>query len=103
LELRVKREHAREIAASRPWMARQLHIGRPDLPRVFDDGGLVSVNDVPEWVLAQLPGVTPEQARRIVSDRFTGGALTSVDDLVSRRLLPATSVRTLRDVLIVVP
>lgn len=103
LERRAKRDQARQIAAYRPDLAREMRIGRPDLPRTVDDGGLVSVNEVPEWVWVQLPGVVPEQARRIVSDRLAGNLLTSVDDLVARHLLPAELVRELRDLLIVLP
>ena len=35
-------------------LARELRIGRPDLPRQYDDGGLVDVNNVPVGVLAEL-------------------------------------------------
>ena len=44
---RIKREEAREIARRDPQMARDLRIGRPDLPRQYDDGGLVDVNSAP--------------------------------------------------------
>ncbi|MBB5869272.1 DNA-binding SARP family transcriptional activator [Allocatelliglobosispora scoriae] len=95
-----RREQARQLLASHPAIARQLHIGRPDLPRAFDDGGLVDVNNAPAQVLATLPGVTAEAAQRIVVDRQLRGELRSVDELISRQLLPPYVVHMLRDELI---
>jgi hypothetical protein len=43
-------------------LAAELRIGRPDLPRHFDDGGLIDVNTVPAQVLSRLPGLRPEEA-----------------------------------------
>src|SRR5215218_1504302 len=67
---RVRREQARYLVYQHPAARRDLLIGRPDLPRTFDDGGLVDVNAVPESVLAGLPGLTPQQARHIAIDRW---------------------------------
>lgn len=95
-----RREQARQLLANHPAIARQLHIGRPDLPRAFDDGGLIDVNSVPAQVLATLPGVTPEAAQRIVVDRQLRGELRTIDELISRQLLPPYVVHMLRDELI---
>ncbi|MEV4639392.1 BTAD domain-containing putative transcriptional regulator [Actinoplanes sp. NPDC049548] len=67
---RTLREQARQFAAFDPARARQLGVGRPDLVRPFDDGGLVDLNHAPGHELARLPGVTPEAAHRIVIGRF---------------------------------
>jgi hypothetical protein len=99
----VRREQARQLVQLEPAIARELHIGRPDLPRTFDDGGLVDINTAPEPVLASLPGLAPEQARRIVADRHLNGALTSLDDLVQRNLVGRPLVDALSDTLVVVP
>ena len=32
------------------------------------DGGLVDANHAPAWVLARLPGISPELAGRIIND-----------------------------------
>jgi hypothetical protein len=66
---RELRRQAREHAAEDPALARELRIGRPDLPRQYDDGGLIDVNHVPAPALTMLSGVTPEIAERIVSIR----------------------------------
>jgi hypothetical protein len=47
LQARQQREAARAIVARDAQLARELRIGRPDLPRQFDDGGLVDLNHAP--------------------------------------------------------
>jgi hypothetical protein len=54
LAARARRNDARELAAADPLMARELRIGRPDLPRTYDDGGLVDLNSAPAPVIAQV-------------------------------------------------
>jgi hypothetical protein len=39
-----RRQHARVLAKGDPVLARDLCIGRPNMPREFDGGGLVDVN-----------------------------------------------------------
>jgi SARP family transcriptional regulator, regulator of embCAB operon len=102
LELRIRREQALTLLHHHPHIARELRIGRPDLSRVFNDGGLVDVNAVPEHTLAALPGVTVPQAQQIVARRRAGGDFRSVEDLVTAGLLPLPTVRALSDVLIVI-
>ncbi|MBF9068834.1 ComEA family DNA-binding protein [Streptacidiphilus fuscans] len=77
-ELRV---HARELLAHDPGLARELRIGRPDLPRAYDDGGLADVNHVPAPVLETLPGMTPDLARQIVETRESRGSFTCIEEL----------------------
>jgi SARP family transcriptional regulator, regulator of embCAB operon len=103
LAQRVRREQARQLVSQYPSIARELRIGRPDLPRTFDDGGLVDMNTAPEIVIAALPGIGPDNARRIVADRSVRGALTSVDELVTRNLIPPQVAQALSDTLVAVP
>ncbi|WP_144121984.1 BTAD domain-containing putative transcriptional regulator [Catellatospora sichuanensis] len=100
IELRVRREQARRLMTQHPDIARRLHIGRPDLAPAYDDGGLVDVNGVPAEVLARVPGISPEQARRIVEHRTAAGPLLTVDQLVDHQLLPRQLVDEQRDVLV---
>lgn len=102
LEGRVRRRQALTLLEHYPAIARELQIGRPDLRRVFDDGGLVDVNAVPEPALAALPGVTAHQARQIVADRRAHGGFASVEDLVARGLLTTQAAHALREVLIAI-
>jgi len=97
-----RRQGARQITHREPALARDLRIGRPDLPRQYDDGGLVDVNHVPEHVLTAVLGLTPEQARRIVTERQRTGGFSSIEEIATRGLLPATAVRSLAEILIVI-
>ena len=81
LRRRRLRRKARAIAIRDPALARQLGIGRPDLRRDYDDGGLVDANSAPAAVLAALPGMTPELAGKAVELRAVRGPFVSADDL----------------------
>ncbi|CCH21494.1 BTAD domain-containing putative transcriptional regulator [Micromonospora lupini] len=102
-ERRVRREQARYLLYHYPAARQELHIGRPDLPRTFDDGGLVDVNAVPEATIAELPGITAEQARQVVVDRWLRGPFGSMEDLAARCLLPLLLTDSLRDHLVFLP
>ncbi|MDL4814219.1 BTAD domain-containing putative transcriptional regulator [Actinomadura opuntiae] len=102
IERRTCREQARSLLRHHPAMARELGIGRPDLPRDFDDGGLVDVNTVPEHVLESLPGVDPYHAKLIVTARQSR-RFASPEDLIVQGLLPAPVVRALNEVLVAMP
>lgn len=103
IERRVRREQARSLVTHYPSVARTLRIGRPDLPRKFDDGGLVDVNTAPEPLLASLPGLGAYHAKLIVLARTAQGPFGSVDDLIGRDVLPSWALHSLHDVLVAVP
>ena len=81
LRRRKLREQARALATKDPALARELGIGRPDLRRDYDDGGLVDVNSAPASVLATLPGMTADLAAKAVEVRTVRGPFVSADDL----------------------
>ncbi|WP_214409839.1 ComEA family DNA-binding protein [Sphaerisporangium fuscum] len=78
---RELRQQARELAERDPALARELRIGRPDLPRHYDDGGLVDINHAPAEVIAHLPGMTRELAQRVVEARANVGGFISPEDV----------------------
>jgi hypothetical protein len=82
------REKARAFALQNPLMAQELRIGRPDLPRVQDDGGLIDINHAPPPVLATLPGITPDLVARIVEAREQVGTFVSAEELSATAGLP---------------
>jgi hypothetical protein len=94
LQARTKRAHARDLAAADPLMARDLCIGRPDLPGDYDDGGLVDIASAPDTVIAQVLDLPPEQAAEIVAVR---DAAVTVDDLFSLTELPVATWDRIRD------
>lgn len=98
----VLRSEARQIAATQPTLARSLRIGRPDLPRQFDDGGLIDVNDAPVDLLDTLPGVTGKQAAAIAVSRSQQGRFRLVDEVWTRGLLPPHLAPQLADRLVVI-
>jgi hypothetical protein len=76
------RRRAREIATREPAVAHELRIGRPDLARTFDDGGLIDVNHAPPPTLALLPGLTGEVLERVVEVRAKKqGGFVSAEEL----------------------
>lgn len=85
---RLLRDKARELAASDPRLAKELRIGRPDLPREYNDGGLVDVNHAPAEALTLLPGITPELALRIERVRAETGGFLSAEELSALAGLP---------------
>ncbi|WP_424528724.1 ComEA family DNA-binding protein [Sphaerisporangium viridialbum] len=78
---RELRQQARDLVERDPALARELRIGRPDLPRQYDDGGLVDVNHAPAEVIASLPGMTTELAQRVVQARADVGGFISAEDV----------------------
>ncbi|MFA1549397.1 ComEA family DNA-binding protein [Actinomadura chokoriensis] len=85
---RTLREEARALAAQDPALARELRIGRPDVPRTYDDGGLVDVNHAPREILEALPGMTPEMVDRVVHRREETGGFMSVEEMAVDADLP---------------
>lgn len=92
LAARTRRQVARDLAARDPLLAHDLRIGRPDLPRKYDDGGLVDLNSAPADVIARACGVDTASADKIVTARDTrDGAFAAVDEVfLVAELAPAT-------------
>ncbi|MGW1451160.1 BTAD domain-containing putative transcriptional regulator, partial [Micromonospora sp. NPDC002411] len=102
-ERRIRRQQARNLLHRYPSARLEFAIGRPDLPRAFDDGGLVDVNAVPDQVLATLPGLTDAQRRQVAMDRWVRGPYGSMEELAARCPLPVAATEALRDVLLFLP
>jgi DNA uptake protein ComE-like DNA-binding protein len=93
---RKLREQARAVVADDPALARELRIGRPDLPRQFDDGGLVDVNHVPERVLVERLGLSPAEAARVVGTRERLGRFTSAEEVCAFAEVPDATIDVVR-------
>jgi len=99
---RELRRQALKIATDDPGLARELGIGRPDVQRNFDDGGLVDVNSVPAEVLMRLSGMTAEMAERVVHVREIRGPYGSVEELSVFAELPPSLADRLAEYLLFV-
>jgi hypothetical protein len=78
---RSLREQARQLLADDPGLAVELCIGRPDLPRAYDDGGLIDVNHAPGPTLGLLPGMTDELIQRVLRIRANQGGFVSAEEM----------------------
>ncbi|WP_344839693.1 ComEA family DNA-binding protein [Actinocorallia longicatena] len=81
------RQESRELSRD-TILARDLRIGRPDLPRHYDDGGLIDINHVPAATLTAITGITPELAEHIVTVREHVTAFASAEELSAVAQLP---------------
>jgi len=96
-ETRIERRAAgRHLLASKPALAREVGVGRPDIPGA-DDYGLVDVNHCPADALTRLPGISDELAVRIVRQREQAGGFSSAEDLGVLLDLPPAKVDEIRD------
>jgi len=78
----ARRDQARALVASDPALATELLIGRPDLGRRYDDGGLLDINNVPVATLAGELGLSPEVVDQIALARERLGGFSSAEELV---------------------
>lgn len=97
LDAREKRAQARELVAKDPLLAEELHIGRPDLGRVFDDGGLVDINHATAKAMASALRIKPSDARTIIGRRDERGGFANVDEMLVLVDLPVATWDRIRD------
>lgn len=95
-----RRKDARRLATSNPSLARELKIGRPDLPRDYDDGGLVDVNHVPGPALGAQLGLAPAEVTDVLAARDRLGRFASADELGAYTQLTPDRVDELRDLML---
>lgn len=100
---RKLREQARRTAEADPMLAKRLGIGRPDLPRQFDDGGLVDLNHAPLSVLMSLPGVTERSARQIQDWVAQSGPFGSLGEVMLVIEISPTFEHHLREYCVFIP
>ena len=95
-----RRQQARELADNDPALARELGIGRPDVPHDYDDGGLVDVNHVPGDVLASCLGLTAAESAAVVTVREQLGRFSGPEELTAYTELAPERVDELRDLML---
>lgn len=97
---RCRREQARAIAREDTPRARELGIGRPDLAKDYDDGGLVDLGAAPAATIARICGLTKTEAQRVVAAR---GTTLTLDDLLVAADVPVSQWGMIRDRAILFP
>ncbi len=95
-----RRAESRHIAETNPVLARDLRIGRPDLPRAYDDGGLIDVNHVSVAVLSQALGWSGAEAGKVVEAREQAGGFQSAAELTAYTEIDPRRVDGVADLLV---
>lgn len=96
-QARARRAAARTLWDQDPALARELGIGRPDLGRAYDDGGLVDVNSAPASVIGSVCGLDAALAEAIVAARQQQGLFYSVGEVPFHVPVPASVVEQLQE------
>jgi hypothetical protein len=103
LQARQQRKEARAIVARDLNLARELRIGRPDLPRQFNDGGLVDLNHVPAHGIVQLLGLAEAEAAQVIETRDRIGGFLSAEEVIAHTDLSPTRIDGIRERLVFLP
>lgn len=101
LAARERRAEARKLALSDPLIARDLRVGRPDLQRNYDDGGLVDLNNAPAAVIGAVCELDAATAEAIVEIRAAVDGFAAVDDVFTA--VPVAAWDRVRDRAVVLP
>lgn len=98
LGARARRQETRQLLAREPGLQRELGIGRPDLGRGYDDGGMIDVNTAPAEVIARVANVSPADAEAIVAGRTArGGSWYDMAELVDNVSLTVSAREQLQE------
>lgn len=94
------RAQARKLAEDNPALARDLKIGRPDLDRSYDDGGLVDVNHVGAEVLVRYLDLSPAEAEAMIAARDQLGRFSSCPEVSAYANLPPDRLDSVSDLMV---
>lgn len=98
LEARDRREDTRQLIGREPGLRAELGVGRPDLGRGYDDGGLIDLNSAPAAVIAGVCGMEPSYAGAIVAAREArGGSFYNLGEVLVEVPLPPHVQEQLRE------
>jgi DNA uptake protein ComE-like DNA-binding protein len=96
-----RRTEARRIVENDPIMARDLKIGRPDLPRTYDDGGLIDINHASAELLVRMLSWTRAEAETVIAARDRTGGFTSLAELTAYAEIDPQRLDAIADLLVV--
>jgi len=100
----ARRRESRRIVEDNIALAAELRIGRPDLYRSYDDGGVVDVNHAPAEVLVSHLDMAPAVADEVIRVRDLRNGFDSADDMfIACRDLNPDRFAMIRDRLVFMP
>lgn len=98
LGARARRQETRQLIAREPGLQRELGIGRPDLGRGYDDGGLIDVNTASAEGIARVADIAPREAEALVAGRTArGGSWYDMAELIDSVPLTPSAREQLQD------
>lgn len=101
-EIVKQREEAQRLALREPQVARQMGVGRPDLPG-STDMGVVDLNHAGPRAISRLPGIDDAFAREIVHAREECDGFKTIDEMGGVLDLEADTVEALRPYVVFLP
>ncbi|MDT0464861.1 helix-hairpin-helix domain-containing protein [Streptomyces gibsoniae] len=78
-------------------------MGRPDLSRQYEDGGLIDLNSAPAHVIAKACSIEPSSAERIVATRQELGSFSSLDEVFVYAEVEQGTAARIRDYALLLP
>lgn len=98
----AEQQKARRLCQENPRLAREIGVGRPDVPG-SQDAGLIDINSAPAAVIGGLPGIDDALATRIVEVRAEVHGFSSLEDLGTTLDLAGDLVEGLREQAVFLP
>jgi hypothetical protein len=96
------RRQYRELVGRDASLAASMRVGRPDVAREYDDGGLVDLNSMPADGLQRFAGMTHAEATDVVRVRGELGRLSGLNDLEAFSTLSQSTLARLREIAVFV-
>ena len=96
------RRQYRDLANRDASLAASMRIGRPDVERGYDDGGLVDLNSMPVEGLQRFAGLSHADAAEVVRARGELGRFSSVNELEAFTHLSHGALARLREIAVFV-
>lgn len=103
LDRRERRVKARQIAAADPAMALELRIGRPELARSYDDGGVIDLNNAGADSIAAVLGWSRGKAKEFVAERDRREGYESLAEVIAMSSIPPRALDRASDQIVLLP
>ncbi len=102
LARRDLRQQYRQLVSRDPALAASMGVGRPDLGREYDDGGLVDINSMPAEGLQRYAAMSSAEVAEVLRARTELGRLSGLNELEAFSTLSQGTLARLRDIAVFV-